>query len=153
MDYLNVLEEGQDLVAAAAASPRPAHFRDAEVQAVIDALAKSRPILLVGPAGVGKTAVLYAAARRLGEATGSSGIRRFTTAQIMSGTRYLGEWQSKLTLLMNDAERSNVILNIVDVWNLATVGTSAQNRENLLDAMRTRLAEGRPKLISEATAD
>src|SRR5262245_59965656 len=149
--YLNVLDEGQDLVAAAA-SARETHFREAEVQAVIDALARKRPILLVGPAGVGKTAVLSAVARRLGE-TPDSGLRRYTTAQILSGTRYLCEWQSKLTQLMNDAEQQNVILNIVDVWNLPTVGTSSTNKENLLDAMRTRLTDGRLRLISEATAE
>src|SRR5262245_49945286 len=102
MEYLNVLEEGQDLFAAAAGA-RPAHFRDAEVQAVIDALARNRPILLVGPPGVGKTAVLAEVARRLGETMDGGGLRRFTTTQILSGTRYLGEWQSKVTRLMGDA--------------------------------------------------
>ena len=55
VEYNNILEEGQDLVEAVK-NLRPPYFRDREIQAVVDALAaKRRPILLLGPAGVGKT--------------------------------------------------------------------------------------------------
>jgi ATP-dependent Clp protease ATP-binding subunit ClpC len=148
-EYPNVLEEGQDLVESGKDLPATL-FRDAEAQVAVDALARNRSVLLVGPPGVGKTAVLQAVARRLPETTR---VLRFTTAQIISGTRYIGEWQSKLTSLMTDAEQSKAVLNIVDVWNLATVGTTAQSKQNLLDAMRPRLAEGRLRLISEATPE
>jgi ATP-dependent Clp protease ATP-binding subunit ClpC len=151
MEYTNVLEEGQDLAHAATGLP-PTYFRDSEIQAAADALSHNRSVLLVGPPGVGKTAVLQGIARRLAEAQGLK-IRRFTTAQILSGTRYIGEWQSKLTQLMTESEQSNAVLNIVDVRNLATVGSTIQSSQNLLDAMRPRLSDGRLRLISEATAD
>jgi ATP-dependent Clp protease ATP-binding subunit ClpC len=151
MEYTNVLEEGQDLADAATGLP-PTYFRDSEIQAAADALSHNRSVLLVGPPGVGKTAVLQGIARRLAEAQGLK-IRRFTTAQILSGTRYIGEWQSKLTQLMTETEQSNAVLNIVDVRNLATVGSTIQSSQNLLDAMRPRLSDGRLRLISEATAD
>ena len=121
MDVANVLNEGQDLAEAAQRARLPS-FRDADIQAVVDALIANRSVLLVGPLGVGKTAVLHGVAQRLAEL--EIGIRRFTTAQIMSGTRYLGEWESKLTGLMTECERSNTVLNVVDVWNLPTVGTT-----------------------------
>jgi ATP-dependent Clp protease ATP-binding subunit ClpC len=149
MDYLNALEEGPDLVESAR-DVRPTLFREAAIAAAADALAKNRSVLLIGPPGVGKTAVLHGVARRLADTTK---VRRFTTAQILSGTRYIGEWQSKLTQLMSDAEQSKTVLNVVDVWNLPTVGTTSQSNQNLLDAMRPRLAEGRLRLISEATAE
>src|SRR3979490_3279923 len=116
MEFTNILEEGQDLVEAVR-SLRPTYFRDGEIQAAVDALSHNRSVLLVGPPGVGKTAVLQGIARRLAEAQGVK-IRRFTTAQILSGTRYIGEWQSKLTQLMTETEQSNAVLNIVDVRNL-----------------------------------
>jgi ATP-dependent Clp protease ATP-binding subunit ClpC len=151
MDYLHVLQEGQDLVEAAKGLRLP-HYREHEIETVFAALSNKRSVLLVGPPGVGKTAVLHGIADRLGKET-TTGLRRLTTAQMISGTRYLGEWQSKLTHLLAAAEQSNVVLNIVDVWNLPTTGITSQNTENFLDAMRPRLAEGRVRLISEATPD
>ena len=150
-DYANVLHEGQDLVAAAAAD-RPAHFREREIQAVIDALSQKRSVLLVGPVGVGKTAVLRGVVRRLAIET-SLGFRTFTTSQIMSGTRWIGEWQSKLTRLLNDCEQAHIVLNVVDIWNLPTAGTTSQNKECFLDAMRPQLADGRLQVVSEVTPD
>src|ERR1700694_5378779 len=132
-DYANVLQEGQDLVAAATAS-RSKYFREREIQAVVDALLQRRSILLVGPSGVGKSAVLRGVVRRLAMETGR-GFRTFTTSQIMAGTRWIGEWQSKLTRLLTDSEESNVVLHVVDIWNLPTVGTTSQNKECFLDAM------------------
>jgi ATP-dependent Clp protease ATP-binding subunit ClpC len=70
----------------------------------------------------------------------------------MSGTRWLGEWQSKLTHLLAESERCNAVLNIVDIWNLPTAGASSQGREGFLDAMRPLLAEGRLRIISEVNA-
>ena len=151
MEYINVLDEGQDLVEAVKAL-RPTFFREREIQAAVAALSENRSVLLVGPAGVGKTSVLHGVVSHLGN-EGSLKFRRFTTAQIMSGTRYLGDWQSKLTRLMTDAEQSNAILNVTDVWNLSTVGATIQSNQNILDAMRPRISDGRLRLISEATAD
>src|SRR5438552_2655232 len=145
-DYENAVEEGVDL-AKAATGLRPTSFRDREIEAALDALALNRSVLLVGPAGVGKTSVIHGVARRLGE-TGAS-LRAFTTAQILSGTRYIGDWQSKLTGLMTQAEASNTVVSFIDVWNLATVGMTVSSRASLLDAMRARLADGRLRLISE----
>ena len=150
-DYANVLQEGQDLVAAAMAD-RTTYFRESEIQAVIDALRQKRSVLLVGPAGVGKTAVLRGAVCRMAMEIGK-GFRTFTTSQIMSGTRWIGEWQSKLTRLLTDSEEAGVVLNVVDVWNLSTAGNTSQSKECFLDAMRPRIADGCLQLVSEVTAD
>jgi ATP-dependent Clp protease ATP-binding subunit ClpC len=149
--YENTLQEGQNLIEAAPGFA-PTYFRDHEIASVFDALCKNRSVLLVGPSGVGKTAVLQGVARRLADAT-AIGLRRFTTTQIISGTKYLGEWQSKLTRLMAEVEQPKAVINLVDVWNLPSVGVTAQNRENFLDAMRPRLVDGRLQLISELTAE
>jgi ATP-dependent Clp protease ATP-binding subunit ClpC len=150
-DYANVLQEGQDLVAAAGAN-RTTYFRESEIQAVIAALMQKRSVLLVGPAGVGKTAVVRGVVRRMAVES-AQGFRTFTTSQIMAGTRWIGEWQSKLTRLLKDSEEAGVILNVVDIWNLSTAGNTSQSKECFLDAMRPPIADGRLRVVSEVTAD
>jgi ATP-dependent Clp protease ATP-binding subunit ClpC len=149
MDYDKTLQEGEDVVEAAR-NRQPVAFRDPEIEAALAALARRRSLLLVGPPGVGKSAVIDGIARRL-EGEMGAGIRRIGTTQILSGTRYIGDWQTKLTQLMIEAERSNTILNIVDVWNLPTVGQTSQSKNNLLDAMRPWLTSGRLRLLGETT--
>ena len=149
MEYDKILQEGEDVVEAAR-SRQPVAFRDREIESVLAGLARKRSVLLVGPPGVGKSAVIDDVARRLEDETGA-GIRRISTTQILSGTRYIGDWQTKLTQLMGEAEKSNTILSVVDVWNLPTVGQTAQSRNSLLDAMRPWLTNGRLRLLSETT--
>jgi ATP-dependent Clp protease ATP-binding subunit ClpC len=149
MDYEKSLEEGEDVAEAARDRP-PVAFRDREIDAATAALTRKRSLLLVGPPGVGKSAVVDAVARRLKKETGAS-IRRLTTTQILAGTRFIGDWQTKLTHLMTGAEKSNSVLDIVDAWNLSSVGQTAQSDNNLFDAMRPWLSGGRLRLIGEMT--
>jgi ATP-dependent Clp protease ATP-binding subunit ClpA len=150
-NYADVLQEGQDLIEAASAS-RPEYFREREIAAVIEMIGRKRSVLLVGPSGVGRTAVLLGVARRLSAETGR-GIRAFTTSQIISGTRYIGEWETKLTSLLRECAAANVVLNVLDVWNLSTVGTTSTSKECFLDTMRPQIADGTLQVISEVTPD
>jgi ATP-dependent Clp protease ATP-binding subunit ClpA len=150
-NFADVLQEGQDLVEIASAS-RPEYFRDREIAAIAEMLQRKRSVLLVGPSGVGKTAVLLGVARRLSAETGR-GIRSFTTSQIISGTRYIGEWETKLTNLLKECMAANAVLNILDVWNLSTVGTTSTSKECFLDTMRPLIADGSLQVISEVAPD
>jgi ATP-dependent Clp protease ATP-binding subunit ClpC len=154
-NYTDILQEGED-VSASARAAGPVWFRDQEIDAATAAVLGRRSVLLVGPPGTGKSAVLHGIAARLDQLMQNGvmiGMRRFTTTQILSGTRYIGDWQTKLTQLMVEAELSNAVLNVVDVWNLASVGMTVQSENNLLDAMRPRIADGRLCLISEVTPE
>ena len=54
---------------------------------------------------------------------------------------------------MTDAEESNVILNVIDVWNLSTVGATVQSKSKHSGCDATADFDGRLRMISEATAD
>ncbi len=150
MDYANVLDEGRDVIELARASAPPL-FREREVQSAIEAITNGRSVLLVGPAGVGKSTIIDAFADRIGNFEFK--VRQFTVVQIMSGTRYLGEWQSKLSALMAEAVQSRTILNIVDVPSLASAGVSSNSNSNFLDAMRPQIASGRLLIVGEVTPE
>jgi len=142
----------RELVEAARAGAIPVvDFREREVERAMQVLAARRSVLLTGPEGVGKTAVVYGVAHAL--AAGQAGaIHELSTALIMSGTRYLGEWQTQIVKIAEAAEKGDAVLYITDVWNLPRVGRWSRSDENLLDALRPFLAGGRVRLIAEVSS-
>jgi ATP-dependent Clp protease ATP-binding subunit ClpC len=91
--------------------------------------------MLVGPPGVGKTAVLQGVhAREV--ARGEGGVVRVSTMDLLSGTHYLGDWQSKLRAWVRQSRERNEVLFFTDAWNLNTAGASDTSTDNVLDALR-----------------
>jgi ATP-dependent Clp protease ATP-binding subunit ClpC len=134
-----------DLVAAA--NPAP-WFRDADVAAVLDLLDRKRSVFLVGPAGVGKTAVVHGVAAAMA-ARGDGALVELSTTTVMSGTKYLGEWETKVTAIAKDAVAAGAILFFTDAWNLPYAGRTSNSERNLLDALRPAIQGGQLVLLAE----
>ncbi len=153
-NYANALaQDGRDLVAAARDGELPwVDFRDEDVQAVLDLLDKGRSVLLVGPDGVGKTSIVHGVARAMFERDVGDLVEISTTA-VMSGTRYLGEWQSKATAIAKKAAEFGTVLYLSDVWNLPKTGRTDNNDNNLLDALRPHIGAGKLTLLAEVSPE
>ena len=67
-------------------------------------LEQSRSVLVTGPAGVGKTAVIHGVATAI--ATAGGAIRQLSAADLLTGTRYIGEWQTKVRELVRAAKQA-----------------------------------------------
>lgn len=128
----------------------PAWFREDDARAVLDQLERGRNVLLVGPAGVGKTALVHSVARALADKGGA--LVELSTTQIMSGTKYLGEWETRITEVMDAARSGEVIVYFTDVWNVPFAGKTMNSERNFLDAMAPYL-RGQVRLLAEATPD
>ena len=145
--------DGRDLLEAARGGQlEPAWHREVEVRQVIEALKRRRSVLLLGPEGVGKSAVLREVARVLAERD-THGLVQISTAAFLAGTRYLGEWQTKLAALARAAAVDEVVLAIPDVWHLPRAGVTFQSTGNVLDALRPFVESGQVPLIGEATPE
>jgi ATP-dependent Clp protease ATP-binding subunit ClpC len=153
-DYTKSLEEEtRDLVQASREGLLPAvHFRDTLAEEVLEHLDNNRSVLLIGDSGVGKTAVIHAVARKMARRK-TGGLAELSTAMMMSGTRYLGEWQSKATAIAKAATAEGTVLFFTDAWNLPKTGRTAQNDNNLLDALRPHLTSQKITLLAEASPD
>lgn len=151
-DYTKSLEnEARDLVQASRDGQlADVLFRDRLADEVLEHLDAGRSVLLVGESGVGKTAVVHAVARKMARRK-AGGLAELSTALLMSGTRYLGEWQSKATAIAKTAHKQGTVLFFSDAWNLPKTGRTAQNDNNLLDALRPHLSSGTLTLLAEAT--
>src|SRR2546430_16007056 len=83
-----------------------AYGREIEVAKVLESLASGQSVLLVGPSGVGKTAIWHEVIARISRNHCPPALqgKRFisiSTGTVMVGTKYLGEWQTRLGELLD----------------------------------------------------
>lgn len=137
------------LVAAQQGMFPPVSYREREIETILKLLQSGHSVLLTGPTGCGKSSVVHGLAECLARQN-SLGLRQLSTASVMAGTRYLGDWESKLARLCEQAEQQQVVLFFSDIWNLASAGRSATNQNCFLDALRPLIEAGRLRLLGEA---
>src|SRR5262249_27767885 len=119
---------------------RGALHRETEVEQAVLALQARRSVLFVGPSGGGKTSVVGALAQALGRAGGQ--LHGLSTSSLMTDTKWLGEWQTKVQRLADDIRRRDAVLYVSDVWNLATAGTTVHDHANVLEALKPHIESG-----------
>ena len=107
---------------------------------------KNNP-LLIGQAGVGKTALITALTKIINE-----DIYELDMGCLISGTKYRGEMEEKLTDAIKYVISNNAILFIDEVHNIVGAGSN----DGSLDAaniIKPYLSKGKLKLIAATTLD
>jgi len=153
-NFKNALKnEGRNLTSLAADGQlEQPYARSKEIAHILSLLGRRRSTLLVGPEGVGKTAVIHGLAFNLKLKLGQR-LREIATPNFFTGTRYLGEWETKTREIVNAAIKNDSILYLTDVWNLPTAGVSSNNTSSLFDALRPKLQSGALLLLAEVTPE
>jgi ATP-dependent Clp protease ATP-binding subunit ClpC len=134
--------------------------REKELREVIGALigAHSPNVMLLGEAGVGKTAVVESLAIELAggnvpPALRGCRIRTLEVGGLVAGTQHRGTFEEKLMAVVKEAERdSKLILFIDEIHQLIGAGTAEGQRA--LDAaniLKPALSEGRIRVIGATT--
>ena len=137
----------------------PVLGRDTEVRQVIDILTRRRqnnPIL-VGEAGVGKTAVVEGFARRLAEGDVPAPLKGVTLrtldlALLQAGAGVKGEFESRLKGLIDEVKKSPVpIILFIDEAHtmIGAGGTAGQN--DAANLLKPALARGELRTIAATT--
>ncbi len=134
--------------------------REEEISLVIEALLrkkKSNP-LLIGKAGVGKTAIVEELARRINkglvphELLGKT-IVMLEMGSLVSGTKYRGEFEERLTKIIKEVmENQNIILFIDEIHTMINAG-GAEGAINASDILKPYLARGEIKCIGATTTE
>ena len=116
---------------------------------------KNNPVL-VGEAGVGKTAVAEGLAQRIasGDAPGALLGRRVLSldmAAVVAGTKFRGEFEERLRRIMAEAGRDgNVILFIDELHSIVGAG-SAEGAVDAANMLKPALARGQLQVIGATT--
>jgi len=147
--YDNSLFEARELTKESR-SFRPTLFRDELVADAARAISAGRSVLLVGPSGVGKTSIVQALATHLTQ-TGPRKFYELSSIQLLAGTVYLGEWQSKVTAIFDAAAKGKSLLYFSDIWNLPSAGRSSKGEDTVWDALRPRLLKSELQVVGEVS--
>ncbi len=115
--------------------------------------ATPQSVLLVGPAGVGKTAVVHRVvqmAQKLG--LGNRKIWSTTGSRLVSGMSGLGMWQERCLKLIREAHATRAIVHVGSVVELMEAG-KIEGQPGVASMVRQAIARGRLVVIAECTPE
>ncbi|WP_164861814.1 ATP-dependent Clp protease ATP-binding subunit, partial [Microbacterium sp. CPCC 204701] len=152
---------GTDLTALAAAGRLdPVIGRADEIEQTIEILSrrtKNNPVL-VGEAGVGKTAIVEGLAQAIvdgavPEQLAGKRVVALDFAAMLAGTRYRGDFEERLTQTMDEvvAHRGELILFIDEVHTVVGAGGAGDGGMDAGNILKPRLARGELHLVGATT--
>ncbi len=137
----------------------PVIGRDKEIDRIIQTLSrktKNSP-LLIGEAGVGKSAVVEGLALRISEGLVPEFLKNkilfsLDLGSLVAGTRYRGDFESKIKSLIDYAkENGNIIFFIDEIHNLVGAGGSDSGNLDAAEIFKPLIARGELMLIGATT--
>lgn len=144
-----VIEEVGDIL-----SPRTntqAYCRDLLVQDVIERI-QSQSVLLIGAAGVGKSAIFYEALRHKSMTPlKDKPVWETNGTRLMAGMSGFGMWQKRVLTLVKEAQKYHAILFLGNLMELVEVGKSEGNSQGLASVLKRYIARGDVKVVVECT--
>lgn len=137
----------------------PVIGRDKEINRIIQILSrrtKNNPIL-IGEAGVGKTAIVEGLASRMStgdvpESLKDKELVSLDLGQLIAGTKYRGEFEERLKAIMKEIERSNgkIVLFIDEIHTIVGAG-AAEGAMDASNMLKPALARGELRAIGATT--
>jgi ATP-dependent Clp protease ATP-binding subunit ClpC len=158
----NTLEQfGVDLTGQAlSGNMAPIIGRDKEIARIIRILSraeKNNPVLL-GEAGVGKTAVVQGLAQRIvrgdvPEALRGKKIIELNVGVLVAGTTYRGDFEQRMTNIIKEtSENPSIILFIDELHTLMGAGAPSHRELDGSNILKPALAAGNLRLIGATTS-
>lgn len=133
--------------------------RDEEVNKVISNLRLSavRSSLIIGKAGIGKTAIVQALAKKIVAGDVPEFLKDWSIYSIeiskLSDEGVKGKAESKTARLLDAAVGKKVILLFDEMHKLVGKGATNENSSDITETMKTPLADGRLAIIGTTTDD
>lgn len=138
----------------------PVIGRDKEINQIIEILVrknKSNP-LLIGDAGVGKTAIIEEISKmivnnKVPNKLKNKRIINLDMSSAVAGTKYRGEFEDKINKIIKEAETDNDIILFIDEIHTIVGAGGAEGAIDASNIFKPALARGNIKCIGATTVD
>jgi len=136
----------------------PTIGRQQEIERVIEVLSrrkKNNPVL-IGEAGVGKTAIVEGLAQLIASGNAPDSLRTHRVlaldmAAVIAGTKYRGQFEERLKAVMNEiAQNRNIVLFIDELHTLVGAG-AAEGAIDASNMLKPALARGELQCVGAST--
>ena len=146
--------------AAAAGKIDPVIGREKEIERLIQILGrrkKNNPIL-VGEAGVGKSAIVEGLALRIAAGNVPATLRTKTVfsldvASLVAGTKYRGQFEERIKSLLTELQRNREVILFIDEIHTIVGAGSTQGSLDTANILKPALARGELQCIGATTLD
>ena len=138
----------------------PVIGRQREIHRVIQILCrrqKNNPVLL-GEAGVGKTAIVEGLAQKIvsGEIPELLADRRIVVldlAMMVAGTKYRGQFEERIKAVMNEVTRAKIVILFIDELHTLVGAGGAEGAIDASNVLKPALSRGEIQCIGATTLD
>lgn len=138
----------------------PVIGRDEELKRVMEILSrrtKNNP-LLIGDAGVGKTAIVEELSRlivfnKVPEKLRKKRIISVSIAALVAGTKYRGEFEERITKMLKEIENDDTIILFIDEIHTLVGAGGAEGAIDAANIFKPALARGKIHLIGATTTE
>jgi|GEM_PF-1245528 len=133
--------------------------RDGMVDRLVDELAtrEGAAVVLVGPPGVGKSAMIHEFTRRLCAYNARAGLRRdlwrVDGNRFIAGMKYVGQWEARAREMVNELIETGDILYLDDLASMVESGRTAKGDTNVAQFLGPAVARGGLTIIAESTPE
>lgn len=136
----------------------PVVERDEEINRIIEILLrknKNNP-LLVGDAGVGKTAIIEELARRIALGCVPNKLSNITIysvsmASLVAGTKYRGEFEERINKIIREIEEIGDVIIFIDELHTIVGAGGAEGAIDASNLLKPSLARGKIRIIGATT--
>ena len=136
----------------------PVIGREDEIKSLIEILCrrgKNNP-LLIGEAGVGKTAIVEELARRIVDVNVPKPLKGKTIlslpmANLVAGTKYRGEFEERVSKILKELEENDDIIVFIDEVHTIVGAGGAEGAIDASNIIKPALARGKIQLIGATT--
>jgi ATP-dependent Clp protease ATP-binding subunit ClpC len=138
----------------------PVIGREGEIERVIQILSrrtKNNPVLL-GEAGVGKTAIVEGLAQRIVKGTVPEILRRkrlvvLDLAMMVAGTKYRGQFEERIKAVMTEVRRAKDVMLFIDELHTLVGAGGAEGAIDASNVLKPALSRGEVQCIGATTLD